>query len=252
MSEPLLCAQQVQMTFPEESAPFEALARADMCLYPQEIICIIGPSGCGKSTLLRILGGLLQPTGGRVILRGSVITAPQREIGFVFQRPALMPWRTVLANIMLPLEVAGVPRREAQERARAQLHLVGLDDFAHAYPAELSGGMSQRVAVARAMVNDPSILLLDEPFAALDALTRERMDAELLKLVQRQHKSVVMVTHNIQEAVLLSDRVLTMSARPGVLKNEVRIDLPRPRHIEQQHSLRFQELAAELRSSLSA
>lgn len=250
MSEPILAAEHLQMSFSTPEMPLEALAEADFCVYPQEFVGIIGPSGCGKSTLLRLLGGLAQPTGGQVRFNGQVLTQPQRRIGYVFQRPTLMPWRSVIRNITLPLEIEGVPLSEADDRACQLLALVGLSDFAQALPHELSGGMSQRVALARALVFDPDILLLDEPFAALDALTRERMNWELARLWQVQCKTVVMVTHNIQEVILLSDRVLAMSPRPGRIECEVAIDLPRPRSPEDLYKPRFIELARTLRDTL--
>ncbi|MHB1355777.1 MAG: ABC transporter ATP-binding protein [Anaerolineae bacterium] len=250
MNTPLLVAEHLQMTFTEAEADFEALGEASFSVYPQEFVGIIGPSGCGKSTLLRILGGLLQPSSGRVIFDGAPLTSPQRQIGFVFQRPNLMPWRTALHNISLPLEMEGIPRHKAEEQARELLDLVGLPDFGKALPRELSGGMSQRVALARALVHNPDLLLLDEPFAALDALTREKMNWELIRLWQLRCNTVVMVTHNIQEAILLSDRVLAMSPRPGRIEREVVIDLPRPRSPEDQYTSRFIELVRILRETL--
>jgi len=250
MNEPILVADHVQMTFEDTQEGFEALAEAHFSVYPQQVVSIIGPSGCGKSTLLRILAGLLKPTSGRVIYKGKPLHSPQRTIGFVFQKPTLMPWRSALRNVALPLEVEGMPRAKADAEALRMLRLVGLDSFADALPRELSGGMSQRVGVARALVHNPDLLLLDEPFASLDALTRERMDWELLKLVQTQQKTVVMVTHNIQEAILLSDRVLTMSACPGRLEREVVIDLPRPRMVDDQYTARYLALERDLRQSL--
>lgn len=250
MNTPLLVAEHLQMTFTAAEADFEVLGEANFSVYPQEFVGIIGPSGCGKSTLLRILGGLLQPSSGRVIFEGVPLTSPQRKIGFVFQRPNLMPWRTALHNISLPLEMEGVPRHEAEDQARKLLDLVGLQDFGSALPRELSGGMSQRVALARALVHNPDLLLLDEPFAALDALTREKMNWELIRLWQLRLKTVVMVTHNIQEVILLSDRVLAMSPRPGRIEREVVIDLPRPRSPEDQYTSRYVELARILRETL--
>lgn len=194
-----------------------------------EFLAIVGPSGCGKSTLLRLLAGLEQPISGQVRLRGQPLTAPRREIGLVFQRATLMPWRTVLDNIALPLEVARVGREQALAEARKWVSLVGLDGFAHAYPAQLSGGMQQRVALARALIHEPSLLLLDEPFGALDALTRERMNSELLRIWDRRRVTVVMVTHSITEALFLADRVLVMAPRPGRIRAEFPVPLPRPR-----------------------
>jgi NitT/TauT family transport system ATP-binding protein len=248
--EPLLVAQQLQMTYSAPESPLEALAEATFAVAAREFICLIGPSGCGKSTLLRILGGLARPTQGQVLFQGAPLTGPQREIGFVFQRSNLMPWRTALQNICLPLEIQGMPAEEAQGRACELLVLVGLADFATALPRDLSGGMRQRVALARALSHDPALLLLDEPFGALDALTRERLNWELLRICQARRKTVLMVTHNIQEAVYLSDRVLVMSPRPGRIEREVIIDLPRPRSPEDLYAPRALELERTLRETL--
>ena len=246
MNEPILIAEHLQMTFASANSHLEALAEATFAVMPNEFICIIGPSGCGKSTLLRILGGLVQPTGGRVLLEGEPLTKPQRRIGFVFQHATLMPWRSALRNVMLPLEIQGTPREEAKRRALELLELVGLADFAESLPRDLSGGMRQRVALARALVYDPDVLLL----GALDALTRERMNWELLRIWQKRRKTVVMITHDIQEAIFLSDRVLTMSPRPGRIEKEVLIDIPRPRSLDALYTPRFLELTRLLRSSL--
>jgi NitT/TauT family transport system ATP-binding protein len=246
----MLVAEHLQMTFASANSHLEALAEADFEVTANEFVCVIGPSGCGKSTLLRILAGLVQPTSGRVLLGGELLTQPQRRIGFVFQRPNLMPWRSVLQNVMLPLEIAGQPAAEAERRACAFVELVGLGDFAHTLPRDLSGGMRQRVALARALVYDPDVLLLDEPFGALDALTRERMNWELLRIWQGRRKTVIMVTHSIQEAIFLSDRVLVMSPRPGRIECEVDIDLERPRKMEDLYTPRFLSLTRTLREAL--
>jgi len=194
-----------------------------------EFLTLIGPSGCGKSTLLRLLGALELPDSGEVRLRGVTLTEPSREIGYVFQRSNLMPWRTVLDNVALPLEVNRVPREEADARAASLVSLVGLEGFSDAYPSQLSGGMQQRVALARALIHEPKLLLLDEPFGSLDALTRERMNAELLRIWSLRRPTVVMVTHSITEALLLSDRILVMSPRPGRIRAEIVVPFPRPR-----------------------
>jgi len=250
VTEPILVADHLQMVFGSSDSGLEALAEASFSVAPNEFVSIIGPSGCGKSTLLRILGGLVQPTAGRVLLNGQPLLEPQRTIGFVFQRANLMPWRSTLRNIMLPLEVQGMRQEEAEKRAQDLLKLVGLCDFASALPRDLSGGMRQRVALARALVHDPEVLLLDEPFGALDALTRERLNWELLRIWQARRKTVVMVTHDIQEAVFLSDRVLAMSPRPGRIEREVVIDLPRPRTQEELYDARFVEFTRILREAL--
>ena len=250
MSEPILVADHLQMTFASPTSPLEALAEASFAALPNEFICIIGPSGCGKSTLLRILGGLVRPTSGRVLLDGALLEGPQRRIGFVFQHSNLMPWRSALRNVMLPLELQGVPREQAKQQGLELIVLVGLGDFADALPRDLSGGMRQRVALARALVYDPDILLFDEPFGALDALTRERMSWELLRIWRIRRKTVIMVTHNIQEAIFLSDRVLTMGPRPGRIEREFVIDLPRPRSPDDLYDPRFLKLTRTLRDSL--
>jgi len=250
MPKPIMVAENLQMVFPSPDSPLEALAEASFSVAPNEFVSIIGPSGCGKSTLLRILGGLVSPTRGRVLLEGVPLSRPQRKIGFVFQHANLMPWRSALRNVMLPLEIQGVPRAESERLARQLLDLVGLGGFTEALPRDLSGGMQQRVGLARALVHDPEVLLLDEPFGALDALTRERMNRELLRIWQMRRKTVLMVTHDIQEAVFLSDRVLVMTPLPGRVKREVVIDLPRPRVQAYLYSSRFAALAHTLRDSL--
>jgi NitT/TauT family transport system ATP-binding protein len=207
-AEPLLVVEAVTADFPDRERPLRALEGVSFEVRPQEFVCVVGPSGCGKSTLLRLLGGLLQPSSGRVLFNGQRLAAPRRDIGFVFQRLNLLPWRNALANVTLPLELDDLPRDQADARAQAVLELVGLVGFERSLPRDLSGGMAQRVALARALAHDPQVLLLDEPFASLDALTRERMAQELLRIWQVRRKTVVMVTHSISEAILLADRVL--------------------------------------------
>ena len=215
-----------------------------------EFLCIVGPSGCGKTTLLRLLGGLLTPDRGEVHLHGEPISGPRREIGIVFQKANLMPWRTVFDNILLPLQVQHVPSSEARESARRVLEMVDLVEFADSYPRQLSGGMEQRVAIARALAHAPEILLLDEPFGALDALTRERLNLELLQVWEASRKTVVMVTHDIREAVLLSDRVLVISQRPGRVAAMVPITLPRPRSPAMFYGEASSSLAREIREAI--
>jgi len=250
MTEPILIADQLQMTYTAPDLSLEALAEADMAVMPHEFVCIIGPSGCGKSTLLRLLGGLAKPTAGRVLYRGQPLDRPRSTIGMVFQQPTLMPWRTVIQNVELPLQILGVPAKEREQRARAMLELVGLHDFSQGLPRELSGGMQQRVSLARALVHEPDTLLLDEPFGSLDALTRERMNDEVLRIWRQQRQTVIMVTHDIQEAVYLADRVLVMSPRPGRIVEEVPTHLPHPRHRSVLYDPRFADLARHLRASL--
>ncbi len=231
MVEPLLVADGVEMTY-TDGGRVEALAEASLAVAQGEFVCLLGPSGCGKSTLLHILGGLRQPTAGRVLFDGRPLRSPQQRIAYVFQKANLMPWRTALANVALPLEVRGVPRAEAAERAREMLTLVGLEGFADSYPRRLSGGMEQRVAIARALVQGAEVLLLDEPFGSLDALTREQLNEELLRIWQAQRLTVVMVTHSIAEAIFLADRVLVLTSRPGRLALQLPVTLPRPRLLD--------------------
>ncbi len=215
-----------------------------------EFVCIVGPSGCGKSTLLRLLAGLLLPDRGQVCLHGHPLTGPSRKIGLVFQKANLMPWRTVFDNVLLPLEIQRVNHLEAQQRVEEVLRLVDLTAFANCYPRELSGGMEQRVAIARALAYEPEILLLDEPFGALDALTRERLNLELMRIWEASHRTIVMVTHDIREAVFLADRVLVISQRPGRITVEVPVTLPRPRSTDLFYSDAFNSLAHRVRLAI--
>ncbi len=251
--QPALRAEGLSHTYRDSPTnPTPALAGVSFSVAPGEFLAVVGPSGCGKTSLLRILGGLLQPDEGTVWLGGKPLTAPCREIGFVFQRANLMPWRTVLNNVLLPLQVQGIARGEAEARARSLISLVGLEGFERSYPRQLSGGMQQRVALARALVHDPEILLLDEPFGALDALTRERMGLELLRIRRVRRQTVVMVTHSISEAVFLADRVLVMSPRPGRLRAEIKVTLPRPRTVEMMASEAFGALTQQVRREIDA
>jgi NitT/TauT family transport system ATP-binding protein len=234
------------VAFPGENGGLQALKGVSFNLYPQEFACLIGPSGSGKSTLLRVLGGLLKPTTGEVTYLGKT----QPKISLVFQDANLMPWRSVLENITLPLELQGMPADVSRSRAREWVEQVGLKGFEDTWPADLSGGMAQRVAIARSLIQDPDLLLLDEPFGALDALTREKMGAELLNLWQTRRKTVLMVTHSIAEALLLSDRVLVLTPRPGRVELDLPVDLPRPRQEEIRYTPHFGELARKLKASI--
>lgn len=247
---PILRVEHVSLTFPDGNNGLHVLDDITFIVQPEEFVCILGPSGSGKSTLLRVLAGLLLPSRGEVYYEGQRLEGPQRAIGLVFQKANLMPWRTVLENITLPLELQKIPRDEARRKAQTMIELVGLAGFEEALPRDLSGGMAQRVAIARALVHDPRILLLDEPFGALDALTRERMGAELLRIWQVSRKTVVMVTHAIHEAVFLADRVLVISPRPGRIRLDLPIDLPRPRQDAMRYSPAFGDLAQQLRDAI--
>lgn len=234
------------MTFPDEHGGLNAVAKVSFDVYPQEFLCIVGPSGCGKSTLLRVLAGLLTPTAGEVIFANGT---PQ--IGMVFQDSNLMPWRNVLENIMLPLELDGTDAEEsARQKAQDLIELVGLQGFEDNLPRDLSGGMAHRVALARSLIHDPDILLLDEPFAALDALTRERMGTELLRIWHARQKTVIMVTHSISEALFLADRVLVLTQRPGSIKLDMKVNLPRPRVDEMRYTAEIGEMAKRLKTAI--
>jgi NitT/TauT family transport system ATP-binding protein len=247
---PILQTKDLSKTFETATGELLALAHINLAVEPGEFLCIVGPSGCGKTTLLQMLGGVLKPSSGAVLLAGRPLTEPPPEISFVFQKPNLMPWRTVLQNVLLPLQILAAPADEAKQRAEETLTLVGLREFAQAYPKELSGGMEQRVAVARALIQRPRILLLDEPFGALDALTRERLNGELLRLWQAQDFTAIMVTHNIREAVFLADRVIVLSPRPAMVSAEFIIHLPRPRPKGIEYSEAFGILAYEIRQAI--
>ena len=216
----------------------------------EEFVCIVGPSGCGKTTLLRLLAGLLTPDSGEVLLHGKPMSGPSRDVGIVFQKANLMPWRTVEENIWLPLQVQGASIDVSRDKLNRVLDLVELRDFSKSYPRQLSGGMEQRVAIARALAHEPEILLLDEPFGALDALTRERFNMELLRLWNASGKTVVMITHDIREAVLLADRVLVISQRPGRIADTVTVELPRPRRPEMCYGEACNRVAQRIRESI--
>jgi NitT/TauT family transport system ATP-binding protein len=207
-----------------------------------EFISVLGPSGCGKTTLLKVIAGLESATSGEARLRGKTIRGPQRKTGIVFQTPALMAWRTALMNVLLPAEILGMPQAQARLSALELLELVGLRDFANKYPHELSGGMQQRVAIARALIHKPEILLLDEPFSALDTMTRGQLNLELLRIWSESRTTSLLITHSIPEAVFLSDRVVVMTARPARIVEIVTIDLPRPRTAEMRVSAEFLRL----------
>lgn len=252
MTEPFLQIRHLSASFRGYQGDLSALDDVSFDVSRGEFVCLIGPSGCGKSTLLRIAAGLLQPTRGEILLEGKPQRAPQKRVGLVFQQPTLLPWRSVQDNIALPLEMEGLPPRDIQTRTEDLLALVGLSGFEEEYPIHLSGGMAQRTAIARALAQNPEVLLLDEPFGALDALTRERMAAELLRIWERDQRTVLMVTHSVEEATLLSDRVVVLSARPGRVVNIVSVTLPRPRSPALLATPELQQIAARLRESLSS
>ena len=228
-----------------------ALTNVTMNIHKGEFVSLLGPSGCGKTTLLRIIADLLVPTTGEITVGGETPKDARlkRKYGIVFQGAVLYDWRTVKKNIMLPLEIMHLPKRDCEERAEKMLELVGLKDFAKHYPRQLSGGMQQRVGIARALAIQPEILLMDEPFSALDEFTREKLHEDLLHIWRKTNKTNVFVTHNIQESVFLSDRVCVLSPHPGRISALIDIDLPRPRTMEMKSTLEFTEYVAKIRSS---
>lgn len=242
----------IRHVFVTDAAYVHALENVSLEARAGEFIAVVGPSGCGKSTLVRILSGLLAPTEGAVLVNGKQVAGPQAGVGIVFQVPALMAWRRVLENVMLPVDVLGLDRSEYGEKARALLELVGLREFTNAYPDELSGGMQQRVAICRALVHRPDILLMDEPFGALDALTREQMNLELLRIWQEDRKTVLFITHSINEALFLADRVAVMSARPGSIVGVFDVPAARPRTLGVLSEPRMQALSKKIRALMGS
>ncbi len=249
---PILVASDLSVIFSNGEGGLHALEKVSFSMVPEEFVCVLGPSGSGKSTLLRVMSGLLTPTRGEVILEGEPLTRPRRRLGFVFQKSNLMPWRTVLENVKLPLQLDHMAAGPARKIAEELVELVGLQGFEDTLPRDLSGGMAQRVAIARALAHDPDILLLDEPFGSLDALTRDRMGGELLRIWHARRKTVLMVTHSISEAVYLADRVLVLSPRPGQLVLDLAIPLSRPRTEAMRYTPEFGAIARRLRKTIRA
>ena len=229
-----------------------ALDRVSLSILPKEFLCVVGTSGCGKTTLLRIIAGLVRHTAGRVQLRDREIRGPSADVGIVFQGPVLLAWKTVLENVMIPAVVLGLDRDVHRRRALALLELVGLSGFEDKYPRELSGGMQQRASIARALVHQPSLLLMDEPFGALDAMTRETMNLELQRIAKDAKITVLFITHSIQEAVFLGDRVVVMTPRPGRIAETLTIDLPRPRELDAMSTPAFGAYVRAVRQRLNA
>jgi len=249
---PAIAVDQVSMVFNPQGRSTTALTDVSLSVAPGEFISLLGPSGCGKSTLLRLIGDLLQPSSGAITVKGKSPERARRdrEYGIVFQSPALYEWRNVTRNVQLPLEVFKTPKGERAARAAELLHLMGLQDFAHSYPWQLSGGMQQRVAIARALSFRPSILLMDEPFGALDEMTRERLNMELLNIWRQTGTTIIFVTHSIPEAIFLSTRVVVMTPRPGKIERILPIDLPQPRDATTREQPDFFEYIKEVRSCL--
>ena len=217
-----------------------------------EFVTLVGPSGCGKSTLLKLVSGLVPLTSGTIHIRGQAVREPFPDVGFVFQQPVLLPWRSVLDNVLFSVEMLGLDPREYRKPAFDLLELTGLAGFEQRYPRELSGGMQQRVAICRALLPDPSLLLMDEPFGALDAMTREEMSLELLRIWEERRKTILFVTHSIPEAILLADRVVVMTPRPGRIARVLTVDLPRPRTMDLEFDARFKAASDEVRGLIFA
>ncbi len=254
---PLVSVTDVSMIYKTKDASGQALETialqdANLEIKAGEFISLIGPSGCGKTTLLRLLADLIQPTKGTLLIGNKTPKAAResRAYGYVFQAPALFDWRTVQQNVMLPLEIMGFNKQERASRAEKMLKLVGLEKFARNYPWQLSGGMQQRASIARALAFDPQLIFMDEPFGALDEITRENLNLELLRLWRETGKTIIFVTHSIPEAVFLSTRIVVMTPRPGKIEKIIEVDLPQPRNFDTRETPRFFEIATEVRESL--
>ncbi len=247
---PVITLKNVSKIFKGRFSPVTAVKNVNMTVNENEFVCIIGPSGCGKTTLLRLIGDLIKPTSGEIMVNGKSPEEARknREFGFVFQDPVLLPWRNVVKNIQLPGEIFGEDSIKC--RAEELIELVSLKGFEKALPRELSGGMKSRVAIARALSFNPSILLMDEPFGDLDAITRDRMNLELLKIWNKTKNTIVFITHSIPEAVFLADRVLVLSSLPGTIKKEINVNFKRPRSIDLRKNSKFVEMAEDLRKDL--
>ena len=222
----------ISKTYRTRDGEIPSLRAIDITIGDGEFLVLVGPSGCGKTTLLKMIAGLLMPSSGEIRIEGSVVTKPHSGVGIVFQTAMLLPWRSVFRNVMMPVEVKNLPRKTYEERAQALLKMVGLEGFEHKYPWQLSGGMQQRASICRALVHDPKIVLMDEPFGALDAMTRERMNVELQRIQRETRKTVLLITHSIPEAVFLADRILVMTARPGSIAAVYDVPLERPRSLD--------------------
>jgi len=248
--EPFIEIRNLEKVYTSGKSTVCALKNLSLDVYHNEFLSIIGQSGCGKSTLLKIIAGLLPKTSGSLKIKGVEVKGPPPDIGFVFQNPALYPWRTTLRNIMFPAEILCLDKEKCHEKAIELIDLAGIKGFEHSLPYELSGGMQSRVSLCRALIHDPSLLLMDEPFGALDAMTRDMMAEELQRIWQQLKKTVVFVTHSISEAVFLSDRVLIMTPRPGQIKSTIQIDLPRPRTLTTKTSPKYTQYILQIEKEI--
>jgi NitT/TauT family transport system ATP-binding protein len=247
---PTLTASNVRKIYRTNAREVHALEDITFSVEENEFVTLVGPSGCGKSTLLKIMGGLMELTAGEVSFKGQPVLGPRRDIGIMFQTPVLFDWRTTLENVLLPAEVLGMDPAASRNRAREVLNMVELQGFEDSYPYQLSGGMQQRVSLSRVLMYEPDLLLMDEPFGALDEFTRERLNLEIQRIWMRERKTILFVTHNIIEAVFLSDQVMVMTPRPGRLARVVRVPFPRPREIRLMKSPEFSSLVFEIREVL--
>ncbi|MBO9649832.1 MAG: ABC transporter ATP-binding protein [Variovorax sp.] len=251
-TEVLIEARGVSKIYQSKDGPVESLKPLDFSIREGEFVSVVGPSGCGKSTLLKMVAGLLPISGGTLTLAGHPIKGPQKDVGIVFQSAVLLAWRSVEDNILLQAEIRHLPKETSRQRARELMQMAGLTGFEKKYPWQLSGGMQQRASICRALLHDPSVLLMDEPFGALDAMTREKMNLELQRIWSASKKTVLLITHSIPEAIFLSDRVIVMSERPGSIAAIYDIDLPRPRPLDVMGTERFAEYARTLRAHFFA
>jgi NitT/TauT family transport system ATP-binding protein len=248
--EPLVSVAAVQKTYFTRQAPVQAVASASVNVARGEFVSLLGPSGCGKSTLLMMIAGLEQPTGGSILLGGAEIRKPRRDIGIIFQDATLLPWKSALENVLFPVRILKLPIEPYRQRAKELLAMVGLSDFENKKPSQLSGGMRQRVAICRALIHDPDILLMDEPFSALDAITRDQMNVALSEILETYRKTVIFVTHSIREAAFLSDRVVVMGGRPSSILLDMKMPFERPRRFDIEETPEFVKVCRQLRLTI--
>jgi NitT/TauT family transport system ATP-binding protein len=249
---PLVSVEAVQKTYFTRESPIQAVASASVDVARGEFVSLLGPSGCGKSTLLMMIAGLEQPTAGSIRLADAPVAAPRRDIGIIFQDATLLPWKTALENVLFPIRIMRLPLDKYRDRAHELLKMVGLTGFENKKPSELSGGMRQRVAICRALIHDPEILLMDEPFSALDAITRDQMNVALSEILETYRKTVIFVTHSIREAAFLSDRVVVMGGRPSTIILDLKMPFPRPRRFEIEETQEFAQVCRQLRLTIEA
>ncbi len=250
--QPLVSVAGVQKTYFTRQAPVHAVASASVDVARGEFVSLLGPSGCGKSTLLMMIAGLEQPTGGSILLGGTEVRKPRRDIGIIFQDATLLPWKSAIDNVLFPVRILKLPIEPYRQRAKELLAMVGLSDFENKKPSQLSGGMRQRVAICRALIHDPDILLMDEPFSALDAITRDQMNVALSEILETYRKTVIFVTHSIREATFLSDRVVVMGGRPSSIVLDMKMPFERPRRFDIEETAEFVKVCRQLRLTIEA